>query len=236
MAAGVVWLTVRLDRVPVRAAAGVRLDGAGVNPTELPEWLGAVWAGRAETVTAVERETLPPDTGYSRKTYARLGRSQEQIFFSVVLSGRDRTSIHRPEICLVGQGWTVRGSERRELRLAGCESGANVEGEPETETIEVTLLRIEREAVTADGGRVVVPAFFVYWFAGSEAVVATHRGMLLRGAMDRLRNGRADRWAYVVAQTLSADGEEAAWKRIEEVAGAVWGEVRAERKSEFGQD
>ncbi|WP_175414857.1 exosortase/archaeosortase family protein [Nibricoccus aquaticus] len=226
VAVGVVWMTVRIDRLPVRSLAGVKVEASGVNPVELPDFVEGRWGGRAEAVTAVEREMLPPDTGYSRKTYARLGRAQEQVFFSIVLSGKDRTSIHRPELCLVGQGWTIRGSERRELRLAGGAVRGGAGGEVAGEKIEVTLLRIEREAVAADGTRTVVPAFFVYWFAGSDAVVATHRGMLWRGAMDRLRNGRADRWAYVVAQTLSTDGEAAAWARIEEVAGRVWGEAR----------
>ncbi|MGC4072302.1 MAG: exosortase/archaeosortase family protein [Nibricoccus sp.] len=225
VAGGVVALTTRLDRLPVRNSAGVKLEASGVNPVELPDFVEGRWGGRVEAVTAVEREMLPPDTGYSRKLYARLGRAQEQVFLSIVLSGRDRTSIHRPELCLVGQGWTIRGSEQRELRLAG--SGVEAK-----ERITVTLLRIEHEAVAADGKRTVVSAFFVYWFAGSDAVVATHRGMLLRGAMDRLRHGRADRWAYVVAQTLSMDGEAAAWGRIEEVAGSVWREARAEAESE----
>jgi exosortase len=213
----VVWGAVRLERLPVGEAAGVRLDAAGVNPVELPEFLGAVWMGRPADVTAVERETLPPDTGYSRKNYVRLGRSQEQVFFSIVLSGRDRTSIHRPELCLIGQGWTIRASEQRTMRLDGQEEMA------------VTLLRIERETVRADGARVIVPAFFAYWFAGNDRVTATHRGMLLRGAIDRVRRGRADRWAYVVAQTLADDGEKAAWARLEAVAGQVWVEARTRK-------
>jgi EpsI family protein len=215
VAGAVVGGTHRLERLPMRGMAGVRLDAAGVNPAELPDLLGAEWGGRPEAVTTVEREMLPLDTGYSRKNYVRLGRSQEQVFFSVVLSGRDRTSIHRPELCLVGQGWTIRGSERRTLRLT--EGGE----------IEATMLRIEREAVRSDGERVVVPALFVYWFAGNEAVVATHRGMLWRGAVDRLRHGRADRWAYVVAQTLVLGDEAAAWARIESVAGQLWPVLRA---------
>jgi EpsI family protein len=214
-ALGTAGLTMGVDRLPMRTAAGVKLDASGEDPAELPTLLGAEWGGRDEAVTPVERETLPPDTGYSRKNYVRLGRSREQVFFSVVLSGRDRSSIHRPEICLVGQGWTIRDSERRRIRLTDG-------GE-----IEATLLRIEREAVRPGGERVRVPAFFAYWFAGSEAVVATHRAMLWQGALDRLRRGRADRWAYVVAQTLSADGEAAAWARLEEVAGKVWTEARA---------
>jgi exosortase/archaeosortase family protein len=213
----VVWGVLRLERLPVGAEAGVRLDEGGVNPVELPQFLGAAWVGRATDVTAVEREILPPDTGYSRKNYVRLGRAQEQVFFSIVLSGRDRTSIHRPELCLIGQGWTIRGQERRRLRLPGGEEMA------------VSLLRIEHQVLKPDGTRAAVPAFFVYWFAGRDAHAASHREMLWRGAVDRVSHGRADRWAYVVAQTLADDGEAAAWARLEEVAGQVWREVRRER-------
>jgi exosortase len=214
VAGGVGWSAVRLERLPVGESVGVRLDVAGANPAELPEFLGAAWVGRETEVTAVERETLPPDTGYSRKNYVRLGRAQEQVFFSIVLSGRDRTSIHRPELCLIGQGWTVRASERRTLRVS------------DREEIAVSLLHIEREMVRADGGRVLVPALFAYWFAGHDALVATHREMLWQGAVDRVSRGQADRWAYVVAQTLADDGEDAAWARLAEVAGQVWTDVR----------
>jgi len=40
---------------------------------------------------------------------------------------------------------------------------------------------------------------------------------MLRGAWDRLRHGRADRWAYVLAQTDAADGDEAALARLQAV-------------------
>jgi hypothetical protein len=218
----VAWGAQRLHQLPVRAEAGVRLDEAQVNPAELPAFLGSAWVGRPAEVTAVERETLPPDTGYSRKNYVKLGRSQEQVFFSIVLSGRDRTSIHRPELCLVGQGWTIRDSEVRRLQLPDGRGD-----------IRATLLRIERETVREDGTRVMLPALLAYWFAGSDGVEATHRGMLWRGALDRVRRGQADRWAYVTAQTLATDGESAAWARLEDVATQVWLEA-CTRKLDHG--
>jgi exosortase len=212
------WATTRLDALPVRSTAGVRVEARGVDPIALPPFLGGVWGARDAEVTDVERKLLPPDTGYSRKHYVRLARPEEQVFFSIVLSGRDRTSIHRPELCLVGQGWTIAGREVRALALPGGE------------TLHATLLKIEREAVRQDGERLRVSALLAYWFVGGDAraVVATHRGMLWRNARDRLRHGRADRWAYVVAQTLAQDGEEAAWARLEAVAGQAWVEVRGE--------
>lgn len=212
----VVWLTARFDAVSTRAA-GVRLAPDGVNPAELPVFLGepVAWAGRPAEVSAVERETLPPDTGYSRKHYSRMARPAEQVFFSIVLSGRDRTSIHRPEICLVGQGWTITDRRGAEIRL------------PDGGALPCTLLTVTREFTRADGRRETATALFAYWFSGDGVTESTHMGMILRGMRDRLLRLRADRWAYVTVQTWAPDGEAAAWKRLEEVAALAWPQSRA---------
>jgi exosortase len=97
--------------LPARGDAGVALAPDGRSPVELPAILGREWVGWPAPVTAIEREILPPDTGYSRMQYVS-SRDRRAVFLSIVLSGRDRTSIHRPELCLVGQGWTITGRER----------------------------------------------------------------------------------------------------------------------------
>lgn len=222
-AAGAVWATVKLDTLAVRAAAGVRIAPDGVNPAPLPSFLETGWGGRDVEVSAVERELLPPDTGFARKNYVRLANPQnEQVFFSIVLSGRDRSSIHRPEICLVGQGWTIRGRGTRQFNLPG---GG---------TLPATVLNIEREVVATSKSQApaavrVIPAVLVYWFAGSSGTEASHSGMLWRGARDRLLHLRADRWAYVVAQSVAVDGDEAALARIAEVIALTWPEACARK-------
>ncbi len=220
-AGAAIFATVRLDARSVRALAGVRLAADGVNPAPLPPFLGMSWGGRDVEVSAVERELLPPDTGFARKNYTRLANPRDaQVFFSIVLSGRDRTSIHRPEICLVGQGWTIRKRSAAQFRL------------PDGTMLKGTLLNIEREVVAKKGQATTVatvPAVFVYWFAGSDGVEASHAGMLWRGAYDRLFHLRADRWAYVVAQSAAFDGEEAALARIGEVIALAWPEVCARK-------
>jgi hypothetical protein len=189
----------------------------GVNPAELPVFLGepVAWAGRPAEVSAVERETLPPDTGYSRKHYARMARPAEQVFFSIVLGGRDRTSIHRPEICLVGQGWTITDRRGAEIQL------------PDGGALPATLLTVTREFTRADGRRETATALFAYWFSGDGVTESTHMGMILRGMRDRLLRLRAERWAYVAVQTWVHDGKAAAWKRLEEVAALAWPQSRA---------
>ncbi|MFM8333950.1 MAG: exosortase/archaeosortase family protein, partial [Opitutaceae bacterium] len=124
---------------PAGGAAGVSLSSSGIDPVELPSFIGTEWIGRRAEVSAVEREILPADTGYSRKTYVAVADPRRQVFLSIVLSGRDHTSIHRPELCLVGQGWTISESERRTLVMTDG-GGNSVAG-----GIPATLLRVKRE-------------------------------------------------------------------------------------------
>src|SRR5690606_1661415 len=99
----------RLDQLPVRSDAGIFLTEDGAAPVDLPAFVGTDWIGRRAEVTQVERDILPPDTGYSRRSYVALHQPSRQVFLSIVLSGRDRSSIHRPELCVAGQGWTITG-------------------------------------------------------------------------------------------------------------------------------
>ncbi|MBL9216103.1 MAG: exosortase [Opitutaceae bacterium] len=206
-AGGVMLAAHRLDGIQVSPRVGIRLAADGVNPVELPYYLGVDWEGEPAEVSAVEREVLPADTGFSRKTYVSLHDRRQQVFLSVVLSGRDRSSIHRPELCLVGQGWTIQGRGRHTFTRPEAAGAA----------VPATILRIEREFTTPRGEKVKVPALFAYWFVGADRVVASNNERVWYTSVDRLRHLQAHRWAYVVAQTLAFDGEAAALGRIQDV-------------------
>lgn len=224
MAAGVLVLltlvtavgTVALSRGGTEVRAGVRLTADGRAPITLPTFLGVDWGGREAEVTRVEREILPADTGYSRRTYVALDDARRTVFFSVVLSGRDRSSIHRPEVCLVGQGWTL---QHRQGETWPDGRGGE---------LPVTVLRVMREERDAAGQRREVTALLAYWFVGGDRAVA---GTVERMAVDgwnRLRQ-RPDRWAYLVGQTVVGldEGEDAPRARLQEVVAWVWPEIRA---------
>ena len=200
---------------PARGTAGVALAIGGIDPVELPAFLGTEWIGRQTGVSLVEREILPADTGYSRKTYVAVADPRRQVFLSIVLSGRDRTSIHRPELCLVGQGWTIAEPELRKLAIT-VGGGDSAGGE-----IPFTLLRLKREIPTPRG-RESVPQLASYFFVGADGVAGGHAEMIRRDAWNRVRHGRADRWAYVLCQTDARDGEVAALARIEQILRNVW--------------
>jgi EpsI family protein len=195
-----------IDARPPMQGAGVRLAAGQVDPVELPTFLGNAWIGRRAEVTAVEREILPPDTGYSRKLYVSLDDPGHSVFLSVVLSGRDRSSIHRPELCLVGQGWTIEGAATHRFRDPGRAGG----------DFPATVLRVRREVPDPAGRHEASPEIVVYWFVGHDRIVAAYGQRMWFDALARL-GGRADRWAYVLAQTDARDGETAALARIQSV-------------------
>jgi len=196
----------RLEVLGRTAQAGVLMAEDGLNPAPLPKYIGTDWIGRESEVTSVERELLPLDTGYARKLYVSLDDQREQVFVSVVLSGQDRTSIHRPELCLVGQGWSI-----------DSQAQTVFDGQ-----VPAVLLGLSRELMVPNQGMVQVPALFAYWFVGRDRVASTTVERLWHTALNRLRL-RPDRWAYVVVQTavLPDENEESARERMERVAKAL---------------
>ena len=206
-AVAVVLFIQKLDTLQVSPHVGVKLAADGLNPVALPNYLGLEWAGQRAEVTAIEREVLPSDTGFSRMNYISLRNRSQSVFLSIVLSGRDRTSIHRPEICLVGQGWTISGREMRVFAWPGRPEAA----------IKASVLRTEREFTNNQGQQVKVPALYAYWFVGTDKTVATSWERVLDTSLDRLLRLQSHRWAYVIVQTHALDGEPAALARMQEV-------------------
>lgn len=184
----------------LRGEAGIALAPDGINPAPLPVFIGTEWIGQEAEVTAVERELLPPDTGYARRLYISTHDRRRQVFVSVVLSGRDRSSIHRPELCLVGQGWSI--DRGRATAFAHPLGGA----------VPSALLDISREVVTRSGEQHAVPALFGYWFAGRDQITRSTWRRMLATAWNRLRL-KPDRWAYVVVQTVVLEDETTAEAR-----------------------
>ncbi len=210
VAVGEMFFLRHLAQLPARGEAGVLLAADGVNPVELPAFLGTEWIGQSAPITAVEREVLPADTGFSRRNYAFVAQRRHDVFLSIVLSGRDRSSIHRPELCLVGQGWTIGEAKHHVFRFPGRAEAA----------FEATVLPVQREVQTPRG-REVVPQVVVYWFVGGDRVVSNHVQRVLLDAWNRVTRGRADRWAYVLMQTDARDGEAAAIARLQAVLDAT---------------
>ncbi len=156
----------------------------------LPMEMGA-WRGSQGAVSKAEKELLPEDTEFAKMDYLRgHGLWREQVHCSIVLAGKDRTSIHRPEVCLAGQGWNITGSQEKIIALRNQAS------------LTVRQLSLSREDENGDEQR----ALYYYWFVGGEMTTADHLERILLTAKENVIYNRNPRWAYVsVLAGVSAD-------------------------------
>lgn len=191
------------------ARADILLTADGRAPVELPAFPPGDWIGKRAEVGLVERQILPSDTGFSRRIYVSPQAPEQVVLLSIVLSGRDRSSIHRPELCLVGQGWSIAESGSHRFRHPAREHA----------DFDATTLRLEFEGGTGD--RVQAPSqMAAYWFVGGGRVVRTHWERMVWDVWARVR-GDPIRWAYVLMMTPAPDGEEEAFRRMQRVLDSV---------------
>ena len=207
--ASFIWLTRSVDAQAVENQCGILLADNQTDPAPLPEFLSNDWYGREVAVSAIERKILPEDTGFSRKVYYNLLNRNKQVFYSIVLSGKNRGSIHRPELCLEAQGWTILNKTVRNFELPGMNGGK----------LPATVLKIEKVPLSTKvkGDTVAIPGLFAYWFVSGDSIMASTWERHIKLAKDRLFGFKTHRWAYVFAQTTTEDGEEAGLARLQEV-------------------
>ncbi|MFQ3670623.1 MAG: exosortase C-terminal domain/associated protein EpsI [Verrucomicrobiia bacterium] len=158
--------------------AGVRM--------ELPVGLGRFVSVEGE-VSRAERMLLPDDTEFARRIY--ISPTGDEILCSIVLSGGERRSIHRPEVCLPGQGWTIKTQETVPVPLHNGQ------------TLRVTNLVLEREVQVGPNDRRKIESFYMYWFVGRDVVTHSHWERVLMSSWDRLTRNLNHRWAYVIVSS-----------------------------------
>ena len=87
-----------------------------VNDLEIPD-ICSTCGEKLYSMSRAEYEQLPKDTEFVKSSYTN--EAGEHVFASVVLSGRARNSIHRPQRCLKGQGNLLDGEYTLEIPLEG---------------------------------------------------------------------------------------------------------------------
>ena len=156
------------------------------------------FVGTTAEVTEPERRILPTDTEFARKNYTDFPGT-DNIFCGIVLSGATDQSIHRPEACLVGQGWNITNTEDVPIKLS---SGR---------TLTVKNLTIKRAVTTLTGKTFTLTSYNMYWFVGNGVTTPYHYMRMFLSSWDRIVHNRANRWAYVtvsspIMQGLVKDG------------------------------
>jgi hypothetical protein len=146
---------------------------------------------------------LPPDTSYAERIYFAPDSFQAQG--TIILMGADRTSIHKPDYCLPGQGWTINEKSVVNLPVTGAH---NYE-------LPVAKWVVGNSYQTPDGRRHDVRGIYVFWFvADGEQTPDNYQRMWWLGR-DLLRGGVLQRWAYISYFAVCAPGQEdAAFERM----------------------
>ena len=142
---------------------------------------------------------LPQDTSYGQRLYT--ADDGFQTLANVVLMGSSRGSIHKPQICLTGQGWTINDAVSRvdEVHLE----------KPFAYDLPVMHL-VATKQVEVNDQRVTEQGVYVYWFVDADRYTPSHAQRMLWMARDVLFKSELDRWAYITFFSICAPGQEAA--------------------------
>lgn len=139
---------------------------------------------------------LPKDTSYAGRLYT--ATDGLQINSTIILMGADRTSIHKPDYCLPGQGWSINEKTVVNIPVAG----------PQNYQLPVAKWIIGNVYQTPDGQKHEVSGLYVFWFvADGEQTADNYQRMWWLGR-DLLRTGVLQRWAYVSFFSVCAPGQE----------------------------
>lgn len=197
---------VKVGNLPVFNEAG---EVARTNSVAMPTLVDG-FRTRVEPITKLELGYLPPDTTYGRRFFESLdGRFHSAA--SVVLMGTDRTSIHRPEYCLTGQGWNIYRQRPATLKLT----------RPAAREIPVQRFDMRFQGVV-DGRPVQRGGVYVFWFVADGQVTGSHFDRQLWLIRDLLLHQTLQRWAYVSFFSDCEPGQEdATFGRIAQLAAAT---------------
>jgi len=215
---GTMWLLSHMQASQRLGAPGVRLAARSIfddngslvstNSVDLPERV-LNFQSQALPISTNVLLWLPKDTTYGSRHYQ--APDGFEMTLSVVLMGSDRTSIHKPEYCLPGQGTSIDKKESRTIHV----------NEPHAYELPVTCFTVSRE-VEERGLRGRAQALYVYWFVADDQLTAEHNQRMLWMTRDLVTRGVLQRWAYVSCYSYCPPGQEAAtFARMAELIGAA---------------
>lgn len=148
-------------------------------------------------ISDVEATNLPPDTAYGRKLYSDGTGFRAQM--SAVMMKTDRTSIHRPQVCITGQGWKIEKTEVIDIPVA-APLAYNLKATclTSTKTIRDEKTKTDRQLSNV----------YIYWFVAEHKLVPGHPDALWAISQDLITSGVLHPWAYVSVYVPCPPGQE----------------------------
>jgi len=130
-----------------------------------------------------EYDALPKDTEFVKSVYTNADGGR--VFTSIVLSGRERNSIHRPERCLKGQGNSIDKEYVLDVPLRG------------RKPLKVMVAELVRTYRGSDGKVKKYYSYYAYWFVGQDRETPRHLARMFWMGWDQVFRSVAHRWAYI---------------------------------------
>jgi hypothetical protein len=174
-----------------------------VLPDQVPGYTCQIVATQVDMVI----HALPDDTSFGTCVY-----SAKDGFWSranVVLMGTDRSSIHKPQICLTSQGWKIDEAATRVETIRMTRPFA----------YDLPVMRLTGTVqVQANGGAKTLRGLYVYWYVDGDQFTAENSQINWWMARDMLLTGVLDRFSYIAYLSYCEPGqEEATFARMEKV-------------------
>ena len=145
-----------------------------------------------------EKKLLPDNTPIFRREYIREG--SQPIQATLVFSGIERRSIHRPQVCLVSQGNRITNEYSYDVKTG-----------PDT-TLQIKILELQQFYSEEDGSKTVVYSIYAYWLFNPERETNSHLKRFLHMAIDNSFRNYRPRWGYVSISLLRDPRKPDAWK------------------------
>ena len=172
------------------------MDGSIRLHVELPEQV-LDYKSEAVPEQQIVLDYLPKDTSFGQRLYKT--PEGHWTLVNVVLMGTDRTSLHKPQFCLEGQGWNINDN-------VSSETSVHLE-RPCGYDLPLMKL-IGSKVIDIKGQQVPAKCVYVYWFVAPNEYTARHGQRMWWMARDLFRTGVLQRWAYVSYLSVCAPGQE----------------------------
>jgi hypothetical protein len=167
------------------------------------------FTSKKEAQEQIVLDVLPKDTSYAQRLY--LATNGFWVNANIILMGMDRTSIHKPEFCLPGQGWRIDQKAIANVPIPG----------KHPYQLQVAKWTITNFMQNNDGQKQEVRGLYVFWFVARNEQTTSHWQRIWWLTRDLLTTGTLQRWAYVSYFTTCLPGQEdAAFGQMEKLIAA----------------
>ncbi len=140
---------------------------------------------------------LPPDTEFISRIYlpkdAPPGDLSNRVDLTIVISSKDRRSIHRAEYCLKAQGWMMHDQHPLNIKCPAVPGGV----------LDVRSIIMHKPVEDQRGQPYTLQLVVFYWYAAlPDRITSNMYKRLTTMFYDRLIRGTSYRWSYVLVSKL----------------------------------